>query len=155
MSTNGAAEPLDDRDFLILDSIRDVYSAIDPMPAEMLENIRFAVAVEHLDAEVARAASDLVAVTTRGENRERLVTFESPSMTVIVGIRHNSDRTTRVDGWLTPPGSHRVELRTPDGTITTESDEHGRFAMTVPSTSGYFTVRPARGRPVTTPTIAL
>ncbi|MDX8054486.1 hypothetical protein SK571_34390 [Lentzea sp. BCCO 10_0798] len=156
MNTNGAAGPLDDRDFLILDGVRDVYSAIDPMPEDMLDNIRFALAVEHLETEVARAASDLVAVVTRGENEQRLVSFESPSMTITLGIRANDDGTMRLDGWLTPPGTHHVELRTPAGTVTAESDERGRFAMDgVPRTSAYLTVRPARMRAITTPTIAL
>lgn len=155
MSTNGAAEPLDDRDFQVLDGVRDLYAAIDPMPAGMLDDIRFALAVEHLQTEVARAAADLLPVITRGADEQRLHTFESPAMTIVVSVRHNDDGTARIDGWLEPPRAHPVELRTPDGTVTTWSDERGRFSMDgVAHGTGYLTVRPQLAKAVTTPTIA-
>lgn len=156
MSTNGPAEPLDGRDFQILDDVHDLYAAIDPLPAGMLDDIRFALAVEHLETEVARAAADLIPVITRGESEQRLHTFESAAMTIVVSVRHNDDGTVRVDGWLEPPCAHPVELRTPDGTVTTWSDERGRFALDgMAHGSGYLTVRPAGERAITTPTIAL
>ncbi|MEV6238618.1 hypothetical protein [Lentzea sp. NPDC051838] len=156
MNTNGPAEPLDGKDFLILDDVRDVYGAIDPMPSGILDDIRFALAVEHLETEVARAAEDLIPVVTRGEDEQRLHTFECAAMTIVVSVRHNDNGTARVDGWLEPPRAHPVELRTPEGSITTWSDERGRFALdSVAHGSGYLTVRPAGSRAVTTPTIAL
>ncbi|MDX8147922.1 hypothetical protein SK854_37820 [Lentzea sp. BCCO 10_0061] len=158
MNTDGMAEPLDDRDFLILDSVRDLYESVDPMPAEMLDEIRFALALEHLETEVARA-SDLAEAMTRGGENRRLITFESERMTIVIGVQ-DDDGTIRLDGWLTPPGAHRVELHVPTGVITTSADEQGRFSIDgIVRSSAYLTVRLAQPqtalRAVTTPTVNL
>lgn len=151
----GAAEPLDEQDFLVLHDVREVYEAIDPMPAELLDNIRFSIAVRDLGMEIARAPADLLAVVTRGENDRRLISLESPSMTITIGLRVDDDGTVRFDGWLSPRGAHTVELHTPDGTWTTESDQRGRFVLDhLPRTTAYLTVRTGTVV-VTTPTIGL
>lgn len=160
MNTDGTAEPLDDRDFLILEGVRDLYEAIDPMPVDMLEEIRFSLALEHLETEVARAVPNLAAAMTRGRESRRLLAFESPGMKITLGVKNNEDGTIRLDGWLTPRGPHRVELHTPAGVTTTQADERGRFAVEgVTRAPTYLTVRLAEPRTalraVTTPTIDL
>ncbi|USX53598.1 hypothetical protein [Lentzea sp. HUAS12] len=160
MNPDGVAEPLDDRDFLILAGVRELYEAIDPMPAEVLEEIRFSLALRHLETEIARAVPDLAAAVTRGEESRRLLAFESPGMKIALGVKPNGDGTVRLDGWLTPPGEHRVELHAQTGVIVTRADERGRFAVEgVARTPVHLTVRLAKPvtalRAVTTPTFAL
>lgn len=151
----GAAEPLDDQDFRVLDAVREIYEVIDPMPADLLDNIRFEIAIRDLGMEVARESSGLLAVGTRGENDDRrLLGFESPSATITVGLQVN-DGAVRLDGWLAPPGAHDVELRTPHRNWMTESDERGRFVLDgLPRTTAYLIIR-AGITTITTPTIEL
>jgi hypothetical protein len=160
MNTDGTAEPLDDRDFLILDGVRELYESIDAMPDDMLDEIRFVLALEHLETEVARAASDLEMAMTRGGDNRRLITFESSHMTIVLGVKDDEDGTVRLDGWLTPPGAHHVELHVPTGVITTSADEQGRFAIDgIVRSSAHLTVRLVQPqtalRAVTTPTVDL
>lgn len=151
----GAAEPLDDQDFRVLDAVREVYEAIDPMPADLLDDIRFSVAVQELGMEIARQPEGLLTAGTRGESDRRLIRFESSRTTVLVGLHVGDDGAVRLDGWLTPPGAHPVELRSPDETWTTESDERGRFVLDgLPRTRAYLIVW-AGTAAVTTPTIEL
>ncbi len=49
-----ADEPLDDVDFGMLDGIREMFQAADPMPADLPERIRFSLALRDLEIEVAR-----------------------------------------------------------------------------------------------------
>jgi hypothetical protein len=150
----GAAEPLDDHDFRLLDSVREVYEAIDPMPAGLLDDIRFTIAVQELNMEVARESPGLLAVGTRGEDDRRLLGFESASATITIGLQAG-ERGVRLDGWLTPPGAHEVELRSPHRNWTTESDERGRFVLDgLPHINAYLTVHIGTVA-VTTPTIEL
>lgn len=150
----GAAEPLDDQDFRVLDAVREVYELIDPMPAELLDNIRFEIAVRNLGMEVARESPGLLAVATRGEDDRRLLGFESSSATITVGLQV-TDGGVRLDGWLTPSGAHEVELRTPQRNWATTSDERGRFALDgLPHTTAYLIVHIGPVS-VTTPTIEL
>src|SRR5438094_701184 len=53
-----ADEPLDDADFGVLGDIRELFEAVDPMPADLPERIRFALALRDLEVEVARLAEE-------------------------------------------------------------------------------------------------
>ena len=44
-----AGEPLDDADFGVLDDIRELFEAVDPMPADLPERIRFSLALRDLE----------------------------------------------------------------------------------------------------------
>ena len=63
-----ADEPLDDVDSGLLDDIRDMFDATDPMPADLPERIRFFLALRDLEIEVARlvAQEDQPALAVRG-----------------------------------------------------------------------------------------
>ena len=99
-----ADEPLDDADFGVLGDIRELFEAVDPMPADLPERIRFALALRDLEVEVARlAAEDQLAVAARGKEQARTITFDSDSLTIMIRIDANRDGTVRVDGWLAPP----------------------------------------------------
>ena len=53
-----ADEPLDDTDLGVLDDIRELFQAADPMPADLPERIRFPLALRDLEVEVARLADE-------------------------------------------------------------------------------------------------
>jgi hypothetical protein len=153
-------EPLDDVDRTILAGVKDFWTAADPMPASLLDRIKFAIELENVDIEVLRL-TEVQPAAARGDEQSRLITFDSESVTIMVSIRPNPDGTIRVDGWLTPAGCHPIELRSAGSAMATEtttvSDEDGRFVLdTIQPGLAQLIVRPAgSSRTVTTPSISL
>ena len=133
------------------------------MPADLPERIRFSLALRDLEVEVARLAEEeQLAVAARGTELSRTVTFDSTSLTIMIRIDANQDGTARVDGWLAPPQRREIEMKTAADSLTTVSDEQGRFAFTrVPRGTAQLIVRPAgtepsgAGRSVVTPALIL
>ncbi len=159
-----ADEPLDDVDSGLLDDIREMFQAADPMPADLPERIRFFLALRDLEIEVARLAAeeDRPAVAARGVEQSRTITFDSDSLTIMIRIEENQDGTARVDGWLAPPQRRDIEIKTTADSLNVASDEQGRFAFArVPRGMAQLVVRPAEpepgggGRSVVTPALIL
>jgi hypothetical protein len=153
-----AGEPLDETDHGVLDGIRDLFQAVDPMPPDLPERIRFALALRDLEVEMARLAeTGQLAVAARGTEQSRTVTFDSESLTVMIRIDANQDGTVRVDGWLAPPQQREIEIKTTTDPLTAASDEQGRFAFTrVPRGTVQLVVRPGTAaRSVVTPALIL
>ncbi len=145
-SDPAADGPLDDRDLAVLDEIRAMFRRSDPMPADLPERIRFALALRDLEAEVARlvAEEDPLLVAARGAEQTRTVTFDSDSLTIMIRIDSNPEGTVRVDGWLAPPQCREVEMQTAAGSLRVASDEQGRFAFaSIPRGTAQLVVRPA------------
>jgi hypothetical protein len=163
MNTRDAAEPpgtadlLDDFDFELLAGLRDVWETVDPMPSDLISRIQFAVELEDVDFEVMRVREQQELAAARGDETTRLITFDGESLTIMVNVRPNKDGTIRLDGWLTPPASHPIELRTSNGSVMTTSDEGGRFVVDgVPHGMTQLVVRPdSQRKTVSTPTISL
>jgi hypothetical protein len=115
----------------LLDSIRRLFEAADPMPADLPERIKFMFALRQLDAEVAclvRADRE-VALAARGTEESRTITFDSDSLTIMIRIDFNPGGSVRVDGWLAPPQSRRVEMRMANTSIAVVADGAGRFVF--------------------------
>ncbi|WP_290059780.1 hypothetical protein [Amycolatopsis solani] len=126
----GANEPLDELDFRLLAGVRELWEDADPMPATLVEQIRFAIALEDVDLEVMRIREqEGLAVTRSAAEQGRLITFDSESLTIMVNVSPEAAGTMRLDGWLTPPAEHPIEVRTANGPLTTTSDAEGRFAV--------------------------
>jgi hypothetical protein len=147
----GAFAPLDELDAKIMTGVRDLYETIDPMPADLVERVRFALALEDLDVDVFRRFPEPeLAVVARGHEESRTVTFDSESLTIMVSITATGEQVVRLDGWLAPPASHRVELRTERGPLLTTADAQGRFALDeVPHGLAQLVVHPVDGQPST------
>jgi len=154
---------LDEVDLAILDGIREVFQAVDPMPADLPERIRFSLALRDLEVEVARlvADEDQRVPAARGDEQSRMITFDSDSLTIMIRIDTNPDGTARVDGWLAPPQRREIEMKTAADSLNVTSDEQGRFAFArVPRGMAQLVVRPAdqpdgAGRSVVTPALIL
>jgi hypothetical protein len=156
--------PLDDFDLGLLDEIREMYQAADPMPADLPEQIRFFLSLRDLEVEMARLAAGegLLAAQTRGAEQSRTITFDSDSLTIMIRIDANNDGTVRVDGWLAPPQRREIEMKTTGDPLIVSSDEQGRFALArVPRGTAQLILRPAEqgqggaGRSVVTPALIL
>lgn len=158
-----AGGPLDDVDLGLLDAIRDLFQATDPMPPDLPERIRFSLALRDLEVEVARLAEEeRLAAGARGTEQSRTITFDSESLTIMIRVDANQDGTVRVDGWLAPPQHREIEMKTTAGSLAMASDEQGRFAFArVPRGTAQLIARPAEagpdhaGRSVVTPALIL
>jgi hypothetical protein len=135
--TDPESGPLDETDQAILDQMRALHFLLDPPPPDLDERVRFAIALENVDVEVARLVEDmLVGSGSRGAERTRMITFDGESRTIVVTMVDTPDGRVHIDGWLAPPAQLRVELRSagtaPDAPSTSEivvSDDAGRFAF--------------------------
>jgi hypothetical protein len=163
-SDPGQDEPMDEFDLAILDSIREAFERADPMPADLLDRIKFSLALRDLEAEMARitAEEDPRLVTARGAEQSRTVTFDSDSLTIMIRIDSDKNDTVRIDGWLAPPQRREIEMQTASATLRTASDQQGRFAFaSVPRGTARLSVKPGEhgqgesGRPVVTPALIL
>jgi hypothetical protein len=154
----GANEPLDALDFRLLAGLRELWEDADPMPATLVDQIRFAIQLEDVDLEVMRIREqEGLAVARSAAEQGRLITFDSESLTIMVNVSPEPGGSIRLDGWLTPPAEHPIEVRTADGPLTTTSDAEGRFAVSgVPHGMVQVLVRTlGRSRTVSTPAIEL
>ncbi|GIG67536.1 hypothetical protein [Phytomonospora endophytica] len=122
---------IDEADLAALRAVRELYEMTDPVPAGLIERIKFAVDLEDLDAEVARVCEEhrLVGVRSTEATETRTITFDCSVLTVMISIRPITDETVRIDGWLAPAGEHRVECRSPDAKRETMADPQGRFVV--------------------------
>jgi hypothetical protein len=162
VEARSAGEPLDELDARILAGVRSLWDALDPVPSTLVDEIRFAMDLESADFEVLRLTERMRFEVARGEEQSRLITFDSDSLTIMIKIDLNRNGTVRVDGWLTPPASHPIELRTTVGSLSTASDDGGRFALDgITPGMAQLVVRPTGTVPgdgertVTTPSIVL
>ncbi|KJK42000.1 hypothetical protein UK23_39260 [Lentzea aerocolonigenes] len=155
-SSFGDPPNLDAVDLGLLDGVRELYEAIDPMPPDLVLLSCFAIDVEGPGFDVARLELEPVPAGTRGDERSRLITFDSPSGTIAVQIAVHADEHVRLDGWLTPPGEHRVELRASTGTMVAEVLPHGRFVFPrVPPGPVQIVVRLSGAGTIVTPAFVL
>lgn len=83
----GANEPLDELDLRLLAGVRELWEDADPMPATLVDQIRFAIQLEDIDLEVMRIREQegLVAARSAAE-QGRLITFDSESLTIMVNV---------------------------------------------------------------------
>jgi hypothetical protein len=155
--------PIDDFDFRLLDDIQEMYQAVDPMPADLPERLRFRLSLRDLEIEMARFADEeLSAAAVRGAEQSRTITFDSESLTVMIRVDGNSDGTVRIDGWLAPPQRREIEMKTTAAPLRVSSDDQGRFAFTrVPRGTAQLIIRSAgpgqheAGPSVVTPALIL
>ena len=147
--TDPAGLPLDADDQVILDRLAAVHAMLDPPPAGLDARVSFAIALDDLDAEVARQHEELAAgVGARSSERTHTITFDADSRAVMITIVGRPDSLVRIDGWLAPAAALRVELRLPEPAVsrTETADPAGRFSFDgVPHGLAQLLVHPPEG----------
>ena len=147
--TDPADLPLDQDDQAILDRLAAIHALLDPPPADLDDRVTFAIALDDLDAEVARLAEQQpVGPGARSAERTRTITFGGESRTVMITIVDRADGMVRIDGWLAPAAPLHVELRLPEPAPrrTVTADAAGRFVFdSVPHGIAQFLVQPPAG----------
>jgi hypothetical protein len=164
--TDFADQPLDSADQEVIDRLAAIHARLDPPPPDLDLRVQFAIALNDLDAEVARLSEDvLIGSGARGTERTRTITFDAASRTIMITITDQADDLVRLDGWLAPAAALRVELRfpAPGPSQFVVSDEAGRFVFdAVPHGLAQLIVHPAgpgagpgQAPRVATPSLAL
>ncbi len=130
-----AQGPLDAADAAILGQIRDGYQATDPVPGDLVERIRFSLALDEMFQEVAAMTRVRVdEMATRGDpvqgTRTETLTFSAERLTAMVTVSRVGLDRLRLDGWVAPAEACRVRLRMPKvGDHEVVADEQGRFSF--------------------------
>jgi hypothetical protein len=153
----GSGEPLDALDLTIMQALRDLWQKADPMPSGLLDQVRLAIDVDQLDAELARMTELDKLVGVRGDECSKMITFDSESCTIMVSMHVYENGMIRLDGWLTPAACHPIELRGIEHTMQTSSDDAGRFVLDrIEPGMAQIVVRPTgQTRSITTPMFTL
>jgi hypothetical protein len=155
-----AAEPMDSVDGAVMAQIATLYTAIDPVPADLVERLQFALTLDALNAELAEL-QQLDAMAARGVDADqtKTLTFTSESLTTMVTITPAGPDRLRIDGWCAPGSGLVVELRQVNSSVEVDTDSDGRFVFAdVAHGLTRFVIRVAQsaGRaPVITPAVEL
>jgi len=125
----------DDRDKRLLDELRALGRAVDPVPAEVESFAKAALGWRRIDAELAELLSDsaldgeTLAGVRGGRAGTRSLTFDASGLEIDVDVRPGEP--VVLLGQLAPAVSATVEVQRDDGTIaaTAETDDLGRFRL--------------------------
>lgn len=126
-----AGQPLDDTDVRVLHDLRHLHAELDPMPGALTDDVKFALTVQALHAEVAdlqRLESGLTGVRSVDYTRATTFTFTGGAFTTMVSVIETAPGELRIDGWLTG-GDATVELRERQRSSSVDVEDEGRFAF--------------------------
>ena len=123
-------DPIDEAE---AERLLSALAAADPPPDDIVTSAKGLFAWRTIDAELAELSYDSeldehALAGVRGAGELRQLTFEAE------GVRLDVEVTTgppaRLVGQLAPSGAARVEVRSPQGSVTVDADDHGRFTVT-------------------------
>lgn len=110
--------------------LRAVWQEVDPMPADFVDRMVAAVAVEDLSREYALLTlmeGSLAAV--RGESDTATLQFSDGTTSVLLHVTATEDGGRRVDGWVDASALAIRLAQGGDREWSAEPGEHGRFAF--------------------------
>jgi hypothetical protein len=116
-------------DIGLLSAVGEMFDQVDPVPPEVVRAGYAAFIWRTVDAELAELAEDTrlaAAGSVRGTDT-RLLTFEAPSVNVVVEVTEIGDRRKLV-GQLIPACSDTLRIEHPAGATTVSVDEQGLFS---------------------------
>jgi hypothetical protein len=110
--------------------MRAMWQDVDPIPAELVDRMVAAVAVEDLSREYALLtlveSSQFAAV--RGETDTATLQFSDGTTSVLLHVTATEDGSRRLDGWV-DAAVLAIRLVQGDREWTADPGEHGRFAF--------------------------
>lgn len=130
-----ADQPIDDVDAATLELVRALYDANDGVPVDLVERVRFSLALDEMFDEVARMSRvPLDALGVRSEQstgiRTETLTFSADRLTAMVTVSRIGAGQLRLDGWIAPPEACRVRIRLQGGSDREAvADAQGRFSF--------------------------
>lgn len=130
-----------DNDTELEADLRRALQLYDPPPASTVHAADAAWTIRSVDAELASLTFDshtAAGAVRAATGRDRLLTFTAGAVSVDVELRYESG--PYIIGHLDHPGQTRVDVRTPDRTVTVTTDDLGRFSSG-PLGKGPFSLR--------------
>ncbi len=115
--------------------MRRMWGEVDPVPADLVDRMVAAVAVEDLTREYAllTLVEGSVLAAVRGETDTATLQFSDGTTTVLLHVSATEGGSRRIDGWV---DGEPLAIRLVQGDLdwSAEPGEHGRFAFdSVPS----------------------
>ncbi len=118
-------------DDLLLEELRRVFAAIDPIPEPVQIAARAAIEWRTIDAELAALVSDSIVdepvLAVRGTAEPRMLTFEAPDLTIELEAELAGDDTLRLVGQIVPPQAAHIAVHHGEELLATQADDRGRF----------------------------
>lgn len=127
-----AGQPIDAVDVENLSRVATMFSALDPVPPDLVERLQFAISLDALNAELAELHQlDELAMSARTEQSGavRTLTFNSDSATTMITVSDDGPERVRIDGWCAPGAGATIELRQVGASAEVAADEDGRFVF--------------------------
>jgi len=128
-------QQMDERDEgeLLLVELRRLINRADPVPDRVAEGARAAYTWRTVDAELAELTRDSLVDEpdlhrVRGDG-PRLLSFESPRLSLELEVADLGGQGRRLVGQLVPPRAASVVVEHAGGRIETEADALGRFVV--------------------------
>lgn len=150
--------PIDATDEQILHALGEIVSASDPVPAGLTDQVKFALTVEALGAQIAELLETTPVGVRSTYDTFRTVTFSGDELTVLLSLEPEHRPRRRITGWLSTPHA-TVRVHGPDGEVEVQVDEDGRFEAEFSRTGlVHMVIHPTgqrQGRPVITPPIQM
>lgn len=151
MTTSAGGESL-------LDELAELYDALDPVPDDLADDVRIAITVQALQAEIAEivAAPPVLTRTDVDVVPTDSITFTSGTVSLMVQVHDADGPAVTIDGWVTAGGA-TIEVHVGDAVIRETADEFGRFVVTdAPRGRTWFVVRRHHAEgvpPIVTPAV--
>jgi hypothetical protein len=118
---------------LLLVELQSLMSRLDPVPKTVDEAARAAFAWRTIDAELAELTRDSLLedapAGVRGAEGARMLSFESPSLSVELEVADLGQQGRRLVGQLVPPGPASIVVDHAGGRVDAAADELGRFVV--------------------------
>ncbi|KAA9107884.1 hypothetical protein [Microbacterium rhizomatis] len=110
--------------------MRSLWETVDPAPADLIDRMVAAVAVQDLSREYAllTLVDGVQLAAVRGEADTATLQFGDGETNVLVHVTATEGGGRRVDGWVDAP-TLAIRLLQGDREWTAEPGEHGRFAF--------------------------
>lgn len=110
--------------------MRSMWEVVDPAPADLIDRMVAAVAVEDLTREYAllTLVDGAQFAAVRGEADTATLQFSDGTTSVLVHVTATDDGGRRVDGWVDAPAL-AIRLSQGEREWSAEPAEHGRFAF--------------------------
>lgn len=129
-----ADRPLDATDTDLLTEVAALYDDVDPVPADLVDRVKFALALDEVYDEVAqitRVPVDAAAVRSGLADAvcTDTLTFAAAHLSAMVTVTRSGTGRVRVDGWVSPLGERRVSIRMQGTAVDTVTDDSGRFVV--------------------------
>ena len=110
--------------------LRMAWEEVDPVPADLVDRMVAAVAVEDLSREYAllTLVEGSVLAAVRGETDTATLQFSDGTTNVLLHVSATEEGSRRVDGWV-DAAPLAIRLSQSDRDWSAEAGEHGRFAF--------------------------